>query len=152
MTGLTDIEAERARSRADARMRRAFNDSAAAGNLRAWRDRIARELEPPERSQHWYDVDGLLRALDSSADAELAAVGAFHLTNRMAQAAYSAGLRDGPEACMQWLGNALSGPGNCPREGSDPDWYVEDAWSRERLSMPAANATVNEPATEDGVA
>lgn len=92
----------------------------------------------------------LLAEIDRLRERYAEALGTFHLMNRMAQAAYSAGLRDGPEACMEWLGNALSGPGNCPRPGSDPDWYVEDGWSRERLPMPAANATVNEPAAEDG--
>lgn len=72
----------------------------------------------------------------------------FHLVIRQVQAAFAAGLRDGPEACMEWLGNALSGPGNCPRPGADPDWYAKDAWTLGPPwpKPPPNNATVVEPA------
>jgi hypothetical protein len=71
----------------------------------------------------------------------------FHLVIRQAQAAYAAGLRDGPGACMEWLGNALAGPGNLPGDGADPDWYSEDGWTEGPPwpKPPAANATPNEP-------
>jgi hypothetical protein len=89
--------------------------------------------------------------------AELAAVAAeirctealngFHMLVRQMQAAYAAGLRDGPEACMTWLGNALRGPGNCPRPGADPDWYSHDAWQEGPpwATPPEANCTISEP-------
>lgn len=71
----------------------------------------------------------------------------FHMVLRRSQAAYSAGLREGPEACMKYLGNALRGPGHLPPEGSDPDWYAEDAWTEGPpwQAIPAANATLSEP-------
>jgi hypothetical protein len=74
--------------------------------------------------------------------------GSFHMVIRQAQAAYAAGLRDGPEACMEWLGNALAGPGNLPSEGADPQWYADDAWTDGPPwpTPPAHNATANEPA------
>jgi hypothetical protein len=75
------------------------------------------------------------------------AIRVCHMVIRQAQAAYSAGLRDGPDACMTWLGNALRGPGHLPPEGSDPDWYSSDAWTEGPpwQPMPAANATTSEP-------
>jgi len=71
----------------------------------------------------------------------------FHMVLRQAQAAYAAGLRDGPDACMEWLGNALAGPGLLPSEGADPQWYSEDAWTEGPpwQPVPAANATISEP-------
>lgn len=81
-------------------------------------------------------------------DKERALADMFHMVVRQAQAAYAAGLRDGPEACMDWLGNALAGPGNCPNDGADPDWYAADAWTKGPPwpSPPPANATLCEPA------
>lgn len=72
----------------------------------------------------------------------------FHHTMRAAQAAYAAGLRDGPEACMEWLGNFLAPQGNCPREGADPDWYGKDGWTEGPPwpTPPETNWTVNEHA------
>lgn len=71
----------------------------------------------------------------------------FHMVLRQAQAAYSAGLLYGPEACMEWLGNALRGPGQIPSEGSDPQWYSEDAWTDGPpwRAIPRPNATISEP-------
>ena len=69
-----------------------------------------------------------------------------HQLIRMMQAAYAAGLRDGPEAAMQWLAGPLMGAGNCPQPGADPDWYSGDGWDRGTEPMPACCATVNEPA------
>jgi hypothetical protein len=75
----------------------------------------------------------------------------FHMVIRQAQAAYAAGLRDGPEACMTWLGNALVGPGNLPTPGADPDWYASDAWTEGPPwpAPPLTNATANEPGRVD---
>jgi hypothetical protein len=72
----------------------------------------------------------------------------IHMLIRKQQAAYAAGLRDGPEECMAWLHNALIGPGNLPNDGADPQWYAEDAWTEGPPwpKPPAANATINEPA------
>ena len=71
----------------------------------------------------------------------------FHMVLRQSQAAYAAGLRDGPEACMEWLGNALRGPGALPPVGADPDWYATDAWTEGPpwQPVPSTNATVSEP-------
>lgn len=70
----------------------------------------------------------------------------FHMVLRQSQAAYAAGLRDGPEACMEWLGNALRGPGALPSPGADPDWYSADAWTEGPpwQPCPPANATLSE--------
>lgn len=78
--------------------------------------------------------------------------GYFHMFVRQMQAAYAAGLRDGPEACMVWLGNALAGPGNLPSPGADPQWYADDAWTEGPPwpTPPLANATSNEPGDSAG--
>lgn len=49
----------------------------------------------------------------------------LHSVLRSSQAAYAAGLRDGPEACMEWLGNALGDLEAMPTTG--PEWYSQDA-------------------------
>lgn len=78
------------------------------------------------------------------------AIRLFHMVLRQSQAAYAAGLRDGSEACMEWLGNALRGPGQAPSEGADPQWYSEDAWTQGPpwQAIPKANATLSEPFIE----
>ena len=72
------------------------------------------------------------------------AIRMFHMVIRQAQAAYAAGLRDGPQACMVWLGNALVGPGNLPEPGADPGWYAAAAWAEGPPwpEPPPANRTV----------
>lgn len=90
------------------------------------------------------DIDTLLLDALALQDRVVEANRLFHMVLRQSQAAYSAGLRDGPEACMEWLGNALSAPGLLPPAGSDPDWYSSDAWTEGPPwhPVPAANATL----------
>jgi hypothetical protein len=65
------------------------------------------------------------------------------------QACYAAGIVHGPEACLQWLGNTLAGPGNLPNSDTpDPSWFSADRWKRnDGRPVPANCATVNEPGT-----
>lgn len=70
-----------------------------------------------------------------------------HMLYRQMQAAYAAGLRDGPDAVMEWLFGALVGPGALPQDGASPEWYAEDAWTEGPpwQAIPESNATVSEP-------
>lgn len=97
------------------------------------------------------EIDFHIDALEDAADdAHLTTVRTLHSVLRSAQAAYAAGLRDGPEACMEWLGNALDDLEAMPT--ATPEWYAADAGTQGPPwpTPPASNATVGEPAEAEG--
>jgi hypothetical protein len=88
--------------------------------------------------------------LEAALSREVGAVETVHLLTRQMQAAYAVGLRDGPSACLDWLGNALAGPGNLPLDAEpDPAWYADDAWTEfgryAEYPIPYSCRTRNEP-------
>jgi hypothetical protein len=95
-------------------------------------------------------TDDRIEALDRE---RIAAVEMTHLLTRQMQAAYAASVRDGAKVGIEWLANALEGPGNLPLDDRpDPDWYAADKFTRygEYTPPPWRCRTENEPATQMG--